>query len=223
MDGGQRFGFGPEFDGSDTFSMDIPPGDVIVECGRREVGAPSGNAVSVHLLDPQGLWHEESPVCGADVIEWNPDQPPFYYTHDNPFPEAVFRTLPGLRPDDEVSFAGYPEGSTGRSPVIVRDGEVIGLFDLSTYDQRTFLLNGIFCASSGVGRPARRRRALRRPPSASRRTRDVTRTWNRATRCSCRLRSTRNSPATFPILCHPGRGPRASKRRVSAASRSRRT
>lgn len=144
-------GFGPEFDGSDMFSMEIPPGDVIVECGRREVGAPSGNAVSVHLLDPHGLWQEENPVCGADFIEWNPDQPPFYYTHDNPFPEAIFRTLPGLRPDDEVSFGGYPEGSTGRSPVIVRDGEVIGLLDLSTYDQRTFLLNGIFCASSGVG------------------------------------------------------------------------
>jgi hypothetical protein len=135
------------------FLIAIPPGDVTVECGRREVDEPSANAVSVHLADPAGLWHEGNPVCGADFIEWNPDEIPFYYTDDNPFPEALFRTLPGLQPDDEVSFSGYPDDPNGRTPVIVRNGEVIGLFDLSTYDRRSFLHSGVFCASSGVGQP----------------------------------------------------------------------
>jgi hypothetical protein len=152
-DGGRSaHGLGPDFQGrSDSFVMPIPPGDLTVECGASEVDVPSGNSASMHLIDPTHIWQDGSLACGADIIEWNPNDPPFYVTDDEPFPQGVFGTLPGLKPGDEVRFGGYPEDPNGQTPVIVRDGEVIGLFDLSADGPKTFLHSGIFCAASGLG------------------------------------------------------------------------
>lgn len=55
--------------------------------------------------------------------------------------------------DDVVAFGGYPEDPDGADPVVVRDGKVIGSFELSTYDQRTFVVYGVFCDSSGITEP----------------------------------------------------------------------
>lgn len=153
--GGQvTVGLGPDFEGrSDKFVIPVPPGDLTLECGRSEQEEPSHNAVGLQLSDPKGLWHDTQLVCGGDIIEWNPSEPTFYYTHGNPFPDAVYHTLPGLHPDDQVVYAGYPEDQSGDQPLVMRDGEAIGIFDLSTYDKRTFVHHGIFCASSGIGQP----------------------------------------------------------------------
>jgi hypothetical protein len=150
--GGIAHGLGPDFNGrSDRFVIPIPPGDVAVECGPKEVGEPSDNAVSLHLTDPAGVWHDPTLACGTDITEWG--SVAFYYVKGNPFPEAVYRTLPGLRSDDVVAFGGYPEDPNGAEPVVIRNGEVIGAFNLSTYDQRTFIVYGVFCNSSGVDEP----------------------------------------------------------------------
>jgi hypothetical protein len=131
----------------------IPPGDVSVECGKSERDKPSQDAASLQLVDPAGLYLGSTLGCGADIVEWSPDSPPFFYTDSNPFDQAVRSTIPGLQPSDSVTLAGYPQDPNGQQPIIVRDGEVIGLFETPSYDQRTFVMNGLFCASSGLGEP----------------------------------------------------------------------
>lgn len=144
-------GLGPDFPfRSDAFVLPIPPGEAVFECGKTEADEPSAEGVTVDVNDPDGVWHDSSLACGGDFNDWTPAKVPFYYTDDNTFPDVIYATLPGLYADDEVDFAGYRDAE-GRQFRIVREGEVVGLFDLSTYDQRTFVTYGAFCASSGIG------------------------------------------------------------------------
>jgi len=151
QEGRSAHGLGPHYPGrSNTFVESIPPGEVTFDCGQNEVDKPSDDAVTVQVTDPDGVWHASVPACGTDFFEWDPPAHPFYYTDHNPFPQVMYRTLPGLRPDDEISFAGYRDNHGGAFR-IVREGEVVGDFSLGTYDQRTFVVYGLFCNSSGIG------------------------------------------------------------------------
>jgi hypothetical protein len=138
-------------DFSDPF---VPPGPLSIECATHEVARMSEAAVSVQLIDPEGFYgrYPESLSCGTEFFEWAPREVPFFYAQVNPLREAVLRSIPGVTPEDRVVFAGYPTtGEFGGQPIIVRGEQVVGLFDLSTYGQRTFVLHGWFCTWSGLG------------------------------------------------------------------------
>lgn len=147
-------GLGPKFEGTVyDYALDIPPGPLTVECGTSEVAKASSEAVAIQLEDPAGFYgrYDEALSCGTDFFEWAPEEVPFFYTKVNPVREAVLLSIPGVTPEDRVVFAGYPEGEFGGQPLIVRGDQVVGLFDLSTYGQRTFVHHGVFCTSSGLG------------------------------------------------------------------------
>lgn len=142
-------GLGESVGRSDSFVLPIPPGSVTLECGKDEKEGPSEDGVRLTLTDPGAVWHEYRLACGDDFTEFTDH--PFFYTQDNPFPQAMAGTLPGVRPGDLIGYAGYQSSQFGTSYRIERDGTVIGRFDLSTYDQRTFVMYGVFCRSSGIG------------------------------------------------------------------------
>jgi len=142
-------GLGAGVGRSDSFVLPIPPGDVSLGCGKEESDDPSKEDAQLNLIDPAGFWHEQRLSCGQEILELADH--PFYYTQDNPFPRALVATLPGLQVDDVIDYAGYPASQFGTSYRVVRNGEVLGRFDLSTYDRRTFVMHGVFCRSSGIG------------------------------------------------------------------------
>ena len=149
-------GLGPKFQGTVyDYTLDIPPGPLTVECGTSEVEKASERSVALALEDPSGFYgrYDEALSCGAEFFEWVPREAPFFYTKVNPVQDAVLRTIPGVTPEDRVVLAGYPDGEFGGQPIIVRGEQVVGLFDLGTYDERTFVLHGWFCTSSGLGQP----------------------------------------------------------------------
>jgi len=160
-------GLGPKFEGTVyDYALDIPPGPLTVECGTTEVEKASEGSVSLELQDPAGFYgrYDEALSCGTEFFEWVPREVPFFYSEDNPIRDAVLRTIPGVTPEDRVVFAGYPDGEFGGQPIIVRDEQVVGLFDLGTYDDRTFVLHGWFCSSSGIGAEGARAPGLTATP-----------------------------------------------------------
>jgi hypothetical protein len=128
----------------------LPPGKIRAQCGTS-TGVADGPAFEV--IDPEGLWHNNHLWC-VESGNFDSRGGSFgFYAEVNPLPEAIARAVPGVRASDVISYAGYPQAPEQPSYRIVRDGQVVAVLGISSYDDRWFT-NGVFsCDASEIGMP----------------------------------------------------------------------
>ena len=92
----------------------IPPGSATVECGQHD--EPSVSAKEITFVDPNGMWHDTQLSC-SDFAQVEQRAATLFFTKENPLLDALRRIFPGILPDDEVSYGGFP-GTRRRSRCI---------------------------------------------------------------------------------------------------------
>lgn len=150
-DGGWELGWGPaQGDSMYPFQTTqwLPPGVAEVQCGTMK--ATDGDTFEV--IDPDELWHDVNLACieSGDFDERGSFP---FYVDVNPMPEAIARAIPGVRPTDVIDYYGYPQPpweQASESYRIVRDGNVVGSTEISSYGDRTFA-SVYSCDDSGIG------------------------------------------------------------------------
>ncbi len=130
----------------------IAPGQARVQCGTS-AGVTDGAAFEV--VDPEGLWHETRLACEA-AGNFDQRASSWFYADVNPLPEALARAIPGVRASDVIDYYGYPgppEQPYPPSYRIVRDGQVVGIMEVVSYDDRRFADAVFSCDDSRIGMP----------------------------------------------------------------------
>lgn len=129
-----------------------PTGSASVRCFDASAEkADTGDAALLEIVDRDGLWRTDALSCppGDKIVDaggyW-------FFTDSNAVASGISRAVPGVLATDAVGYGGYPVlGATPRWRV-VRDGQVVASMDLSTYDDRTFVMSLFACGSSGIGK-----------------------------------------------------------------------
>lgn len=133
----------------------LPPGKVRAQC-RTSAGVT--NRAAFEVIDPEGLWHDDRLGC-IESGDFDSRGGSFgFYADVNPLPEAIARAVTGVRASDSISYSGYPQFFEQPGPLsyrIVRDGQVVAVLGISSYDGRWFT-DGVFsCNTSGIGMPGK--------------------------------------------------------------------
>jgi hypothetical protein len=120
--------------GTTSWVFNIAPGSMRLMCWPYSQHG-SGDEPRRHVLeivDPAGLYVDGSVACafeGSAVVDFaesvvDPGPPPI---------DVVRELLPGLRPDDVLGFAGYPEGEGG-GVIVTREGEIIANYGFGRFE-----------------------------------------------------------------------------------------
>jgi len=137
--------------GSSDWILGLAPGRHGVACwpfSEHTNDEPATTTLVVH--DPDGLWTDGELDCeGGDA--WSTivdfiDSP----IDEEPTLDEARSAIDGLRPDDELRFAGYPDDPG--SVLVVRDDRVVGSFGLGRFREgsRWSVTGGTACADAGL-------------------------------------------------------------------------
>jgi hypothetical protein len=141
--------FGEQSNGLDSrTALVAPPGLAEVSC--RDAGEPRtrDGAAAIEILDPGAIWNHEAMSCPGDDVRNSGGF--WFYDSVNAMASGIARSVPGILPSDEISYGAYPSMAFARWRV-VRDGAVVATMDLSTYDERVFVVSLFSCLSSRIG------------------------------------------------------------------------
>jgi hypothetical protein len=109
-------------------ALPAPPGPTLISCfDSRAHGRPDIKEVGLEIIDPEGLWTSTSLDCRA----WVAGTPGFRadWKGEVGDPVDLARShFEGLRPDDVIEQAGYPE-ATNVVVRVVRDAEIIATIE----------------------------------------------------------------------------------------------
>lgn len=132
--------------GSKIMVWIIPPGPAAVSC----VGGGDVTPAPIRILDPaHGYVPIEIPSCGAARVTTYQVYFPLEFDHPDEPVEIVRERMRGLKPDDVVERAGYPEQSHAWVRVL-RDDRVVALVNFGPIRWSTVSV----CVDSGI-RPKR--------------------------------------------------------------------
>ncbi len=135
--------------GAHELVLELPPGTEKVRCQdpAEDAGLPGGYA-DLRIVDPDGVYVPMELACG-EVTSWYADFAPGATGDPDPVQSAKDH-VKGLEPTDVVEAAGYP-GSEVRHVRVVRDGEVVALFDYSPDGQGGWLGSSGSTCIPGLG------------------------------------------------------------------------
>jgi hypothetical protein len=103
----------------------------------------------IEIVDPGGLWIEDRLAC-ADWVVAKLDNVDGAQGEHGDLIAALRRHVTGLRPDDQVTRAGYPV-SEDREVRVVRDGTVVAVATYGWAGPGAWLLVTLAtCSSSGI-------------------------------------------------------------------------
>ncbi len=146
-------GWGFDVDsGASRWTLGSRPGVVQTACWPfSDHGNEEPATQPIEILDASGLFVDGELDCEGGVsMGWTADyaSPP---DEDAPpiTPEEARSELRGLRPSDEVRYAGYPE-DPDPSIIVVRDGRVIASIGFARYDGAWSAGGGQVCDEEGV-------------------------------------------------------------------------
>src|SRR3954470_21586752 len=107
--------------------------------------------MGLHVSDPGGLYVDPTLECGtggsgSSILEYQAggngdDRDPV---------ERVAAELPGLLPDDAVTYAGYP-GSEERRVAVIRDGSVIAVYEFLPVETGWVYVGDTTCNEAHLG------------------------------------------------------------------------
>lgn len=134
-------------DGVVDLRLALAPGAFEFACLRA--GTDERLAVSLELLDPDGLWTPEALVCA------DPDSGVFETEYAlEPFATTARRALPGLQSTDRLVKPGYPDTQWhGELHVVFRDDRVVGRA-VRVLNHGTWNVTVDACPGSGLTRGA---------------------------------------------------------------------
>jgi hypothetical protein len=125
----------------------ITPGVVSVTCGGQPQGPTPPSAVTLEVVDEDGIWLPTTLSCESVTQTFSS------YLGASQGPDPVQLTkdrFTGLLETDIVEEAGYPQAAAP-SVVVVRDGEVIALADFFRAVPDGWLIDPVkFCSDSGL-------------------------------------------------------------------------
>ena len=150
------FGLSPEVDeGRHKEVVTEPPGRLRVACYPNSQHETDAKPVKydLELVDPKGHWRSTELQCETDLVEGST------LDYAVPLPKGqskdpvavVGESVEGLRPNDVIETAGYPEADP---PVVrvLRNEKVIGAYSFLEADDGGLVLGGgSSCASAGLG------------------------------------------------------------------------
>jgi len=137
--------------GPSSWTFGVAPGPFALSCWpfSRHTSGEEPERVGVEVLDPSRMYVDGEVDCDeamsihGDFAEEARD--------DGPPPLDVARqAIEGLRDDDVVRVAGYPDQDDA-SVVVVRDGDVIASFGFARFEGRGWSIGGAtVCTDSGL-------------------------------------------------------------------------
>jgi hypothetical protein len=131
---GQGFGADP---GSSELVLTQAPGSVELSCTpNSQLVSGEQPHVGLKVIDPDGLYVDGTLACenvGGMIAEYT-DLP----VDEGPPPLDVARNLiDGLRPDDILVYAGYPD-QPRRAVVVSRDGGIVASFSIARFEEQSW-------------------------------------------------------------------------------------
>lgn len=105
--------------------------------------------VPLEIVDPLGLYVDGTVPCEIDAIttvDWAKSP-----IDEGPPPLGIARDIiKGLRPDDVLRIAGYPE-QEGGSVVVIREGEIIASYGIKRFEGEPWaVVAGRACEGTGL-------------------------------------------------------------------------
>ncbi len=137
--------------GTSTWTLTDGPGALAMGCwpfSQHGSGQPPAEQ-QVEIVDPSGMFVDGQTTCGnamsghGDFAEAPAD--------DGPPPlDVARRTIDGLRPDDVVRLAGYPEQDNA-SVIVIRQGDVIASYGFVRFSDGPWsIAGGTVCSGTGL-------------------------------------------------------------------------
>jgi hypothetical protein len=111
-----------------------PPGRMKVACNpfSQQGGNKKPTKYDLELVDPDGHWVSTGLECESDAVVGTTSYAPEPIGKGDPA-EAVEEMVKGLKPDDLVEPAGYPQADVP-TVRIVRDSKVVGVIGFAETD-----------------------------------------------------------------------------------------
>jgi hypothetical protein len=128
------------------------PGTLHIACWPfRKHGGPEPETVPIEIHDSEGYWDSGDLECRGDAVQGGiMDYLELDGTKGDP-EEIARRSSGGIKPSDDVTTVGYPEGNP-RLIAVIRGGRRIGLLRYAGAPKGGWYLEGYSsCPSAGLG------------------------------------------------------------------------
>jgi hypothetical protein len=145
-------GLGTDVDpGTSEVTLSTPPGKVEVACWPfSQHRDPEPPTVEMRIVDSDGLYVSPEIEC-SEGTSWSSIfdfMEGTHGSHDDPV-KLARKNLKGLRPNDTLELAGYPEHPVGVR--VVREGRTVAVVDFErTQDGGLLVAGGSGCSEDGV-------------------------------------------------------------------------
>lgn len=148
--GGQGLGADP---GRSELVLTQAPGNVELSCtpNSQLVSGEEPSPTMLMVVDTDGLYVDGNLACEmvTSMIADFTDPP----IDEGPPPlDVAQEVIDGLRPDDILLYAGYPD-QPRRAIVVSRDGEIVASFSIAKFEEQSWSITG-YSACEGSGLPS---------------------------------------------------------------------
>jgi len=137
--------------GRSTWVLSDGPGTMGLACWpfSQHGSGTEPPRTSLEIVDPQGLYVDGTVPCqieSSTIVDYT-EEPVDY----GPPPRDVARdVIDGLKPDDVLRLAGYPEQDRADF-VVVRDGAVVAAYEIVRFDGQPWtIMSGSACQGTGL-------------------------------------------------------------------------
>lgn len=138
--------------GTTTWTLTEAPGRFGLSCWpySQHTSGDEPPPIDIEIVDPSGLFVPGQVECPGEAMAGHSDFGPEPATYGPPPLDVARESIPGLRSDDIVQIAGYPEQDNA-SVSVIRDGKVIASYGFVRFEGRPWsIAGGTVCTGFGL-------------------------------------------------------------------------